>query len=104
MIDLQAFKEVTEEVKLFDGDIINIKKPTQQMIIDMMALQDDINKGNSKNLIEKVNKVLISILNHNTENKQFDIDYIKKYFNFETMQGFIKAYGDFASRINNQAF
>lgn len=104
MIDLNAFKETTEEVKLFNGEIINLKKPTQQMIIDMMALQDDINKKDSKKLIEKVNKLLISILNHNAENKQFDIDYIKNNFTYETMLAFIKAYGEFANKINNQDF
>jgi len=104
MIDLQAFKETTEELKLFDGEIVNLKKPTQKLIIDMMAFEDSVKKKNNVNIMDTLGKLLLSILNNNIENKQFKIDYINENFTPETMMIFMKSYSEFAQNIQNQAF
>ena len=64
MIDLQAFKETTEELKLFDGEIVNLKKPTQKLIIDIMAFEDSVKKKNNVNIMDTLGKLLLSILNN----------------------------------------
>ncbi len=104
MIDLQAFKEVTEETKLFDGSIIHLKKPTQKIIIDMMAFEKNMKNADEQTALKEINKLLLIILNNNTENKLFEVEYIQKYFTFDTMLAFIKAYSDFAKKVQDQNF
>ena len=48
MLDLQSFKEKSFELKMFDGEILKIKRPSQKMVIEMMGYEDTFKKN--KNL------------------------------------------------------
>lgn len=103
MIDLSLYKEQTEEVKLFDSSVIHLKKPTQGLIIEMMAVENQKGKKPLE-IIKEVNTVLAKVLSNNTEEKQFTTDYIQDNFDIALATSFIKGYMDFATKIVTQDF
>ena len=44
MLDLQSFKEKSFEIKMFDGELLKIKRPSQGMVIEMMGYEDTFKK------------------------------------------------------------
>lgn len=73
MLDLQAIKTKTFEIKLLDGTIIHIKKANNELVCLMEEFETKISKTKSiKNFIEELQSLIIKILNHNTDHKTFD--------------------------------
>ena len=35
ILDLQSFQQRTHEVRLFDGEVIKLTKPSQKLVIDI---------------------------------------------------------------------
>jgi len=99
-LDLTAFQRDYFEVKLPNGEIINIGKPSQGLIIDMMAMEQKINEG-ADNILELFNDIIIKIINNNKENKKFTAKFVKENFDFELGQIFLNAYMEFVQEIQS---
>jgi len=109
MLDLSVFQREYWEVKLFDGSIIHISKPSQRLVIDMMAVQQtfaDLNTNPDKYTVEDIlkefNDILMKILNNNKEEKKFTIKYIEQNFDLEIGNVFISEYMEFVNQIQNR--
>lgn len=69
MLDLSKKIEKPYEIKMFDGTILQIRKPSQEMLLDLVRLQD-----NSEDMVvalEQFGKTLLKILNRNQNGKLY---------------------------------
>lgn len=105
MLDLSVFKEKTFELKLFDGEVLNLKRPSHRQVINMMGYEQTFkNKNNHKNVDKMVNtfsQMILDILNNNVEGKVFDQDYVEEYFDFNLGMTLVQAYMEFVQEINS---
>lgn len=99
-LDLTAFKRQYFDVTLPDGTEIQIGKPTQSLIIDLMAMEQQINEDAGE-MIELFNDVILKILNNNKEQKKYTAKYVQQQFDFEVGQIFIMAYMEFVQEIQS---
>lgn len=107
MLDLSVFQREYLEVKLFDGTTIHIAKPSQRLVIDMMALQQkftdcSIDESDIQSALTDFNDIICKILNNNKEEKKFTIKYIENNFDLEIGNVFINEYMDFVNQIQNR--
>lgn len=102
MLDLQAFKQKTFEVRLMDGTEIKLLKPSQRMVIDIMAYEEEMkNIKNPKGVIDSFISLIADILNNNTEGRKFTKSYVDKNFSYEVAMVFIQAYMEFVQEVNS---
>lgn len=99
-LDLNVFSEETLNIRMPDGEVLKIKKPTTDMYIKFEKFQ---NLGTQDKEDEEVIKILddmcIKILNNNIQNKIIsDV----KDLNFKMKIAIVKSYGDFVVKITNQ--
>ena len=104
MIDLSVFAAETEPVKLLSGEVINLNKPTQKIILNMMNMENDVKGKEPLEAIGVVNKNLVDILNNNADGKTFNIDFIETNFSYNLAYAFIQHYMDWATKIQTQDF
>lgn len=102
MLDLQSFQRETFEVKLFDGSVINLNKPSQRLIIELMGLEAKLNKNASPTVaLNSFIEIILSILNNNAEGLKFDREYVETYFDLEIGQAFVQGFMEFANGVNS---
>ena len=87
----------TWEVMLLDGEVINIKKPTQGQLIKLYKMADDFENG--KNELKQLNVLVKAILNNNAENKVFDEKYINDNFTIDHLYALFNGYMQFIAEI-----
>lgn len=71
VLDLTAFIEETLDVKMPNGDIISLKKPTERMVIAMLSLRDKADGADPKEQLKAISDMILLILNSNTNGKKF---------------------------------
>ena len=105
MLDLSVFQKQTFEVKLMDGQVVHLLKPSQKMLLEMMSYEAEFkNKDNQKNLdkiFDTFNSIILNILNNNDDEKVFDKEYVNKYFDFEVGTALMNGYMNFVNEINS---
>lgn len=93
MLDLTtAFQTAPYQIKLFDGSILNLKRPTQalyQTLMDVLPMIED--KDQSK-LLPIMIDIFTRILNRNDEGKTFTKDEIEEEFDLMIVVYVVKDY------------
>lgn len=80
MLDL-AFTDKTYEIKLADGTILNLNRPTQaiqETLINIKSLMDAKGEDAALEAMNVIMNVFTRILNRNTEGMKFEQDKIKE--------------------------
>lgn len=102
ILDLQSFQQRTHEVRLFDGEVIKLTKPSQKLVIDILAYEEKMkDTSNVKLVLDSFVSLIVDILNNNIEGRKFTRGYVEKYFNFEIGMVFIQSYIEFVQDINS---
>ena len=102
MLDLQSFKEKSFELKMFDGELLKIKRPSQGMVIEMMGYEDTFKKNkNPKNMLDGFSSMILDILNNNLNDKKFTKEYVNEQFDLSTGMALVQAYMNFVTEINS---
>lgn len=102
MLDLSVLKEKYWELKMFDGEVLLIKRPSQKMVIDMMGYEDTFKKEENPRLkIDAFVGMLSQILNNNVSGKKYSDDYISAVFDFSIGMAVVQNYMEFAGEINS---
>lgn len=102
MFDLSVLKEKSFELKLFNGEVIHIKRPSQKMVIDMMGYEDDFkSEKDSKKKIASLTAMVIDILNNNIEQQKFNKAYVESNFDFNLALLLIQNYMEFVAELNS---
>lgn len=100
MLDLTVLQEQTLEIKMLDGSILRIKKPSQKLMLDFIAFEKAIDGVEVEEQMKEISELTLSILNNNTAGKHFeelDLEY-----DFTIQQAIITAYGRFINEVMSQ--
>nr|DAP50265.1 MAG TPA: hypothetical protein [Caudoviricetes sp.] len=72
-LDLNKLKTKTFELKLLDGRVINIKKPNEDLIVEMENFEKEApNSKCVQDVFKKIKALTLIIINRNTEGVVFD--------------------------------
>lgn len=103
MLDLKQFQQKILEVGILDGTTLKLKKPSQKMVISMIALDETLKE--STDPVEQLDAyvtVLQEILNNNVGGRKFTREEIETEYDLEIGQVLIDAYLEFVNKLNSQ--
>lgn len=95
MLDLGKIKQDLYKIKLADGTILKIKKPTQAMLLTMVEFRNADEKEDIE-LLGDLYALMLRIFNRNTNDIKFSMDDIQEMFALETALIVLKDYMDFS--------
>lgn len=95
MLDLGKLKQDLYKIKLADGTILKIKKPTQAMLLTMVEFRNADEKEDIE-LLGDLYALMLRIFNRNTNDIEFSMDDIQEMFALETALIVLKDYMDFS--------
>lgn len=105
ILDLGIFQKQTFPIRMPDGTLIHIKKPTQKMTISLLNVADvikDYDDDSIEAYVEALYKAAYDILNYNAEGTTFDLECIKSEISLPMLTAIYKGYCDFINEIQNQ--
>lgn len=102
MLDLSTLKNKYYELKMFDGEVLRIERPSQKMVIEMMGYEDKLKDlEDKKGILDAFIDTLFDILNNNVDGKKFTKKWIAESFDFSIGMALVEDYMQFVSKINS---
>lgn len=102
MLDLSTLANKYYELKMFNGEVLRIAKPSQKMVIEMMGYEDKLkDMENKKGILDAFIDILSDILNNNVDAKKFTREWIAENFDFSIGMALVEDYMQFVSKINS---
>ena len=105
MLDLSVFREQYFDLKLLDGEVLKLKKPTQRMVIEMMGYElifkDTKNHKNIEMMVDTFSQMILDILNNNANEKVFTKEFVEENFDFALGMTLVQAYMGFVQELNS---
>lgn len=105
MLDLTEICGQLYEIKLADGNVYKLKRPTQGLYETIVRLGKLTQADNTQELMGECLKVLVRILNRNTEGKEFSLEEVEEDYDFTiammVMSDYMKFYAnEISNRVN----
>lgn len=100
MIDLSLLNNKTFDIKLQDGEILNIRKPNNQLLSDtfkMIALIEA--NGEEKSIINAIYLFLTKIMNRNINGIKFTQNAVEEMLDIDAAMYVIKEYYGFVKEV-----
>ncbi|MBS5794887.1 MAG: hypothetical protein KIC92_09110 [Clostridiales bacterium] len=94
MLDLGKLQQKLYKIKLLDGTILQIPKPSQLLLKKMINLEKVENKG--ANLLDEINNILLEIFSTNKNGIVYTFEDIEKMFDLSMALVVIKDYINFS--------
>lgn len=95
MFDLTKGIEKPYEIKLEDGSILRLKKPTQALLMELAKTSDYLNAEATVEVIEKINELITKVFNNNLNGVKFQETEISEMLDLETSLLIIQDYLSF---------
>ena len=102
-LDLSVYEQKYLDVVLLDGSIIQLKKPTQKIAIEMASLPQYLFETDLNVIVTALNDVLINILNNNREDRVFTLADVQDW-EIELKNAVLEAYQGFLFELQKQDF
>lgn len=103
MLDLTVLVDKYFEIKMPNGEVVSIKKPTQKMALDLSNNKELIEAEENKD-IEKVIKIIndrvMIVLNHNKEGRVFKAEELTD-LNLDIIKLIVEGYLQWVKDLNN---
>lgn len=103
MLDLSVLTEVYFEIKMPNGEVLEIKKPTQKMALEF-ANNKEIVKAQNNQDIDKILKITLNrvetILNHNRAGKKVTKEELEA-LSFDMIHLIVEKYMLWVRELNN---
>lgn len=100
ILDLTQFTRRTMPVRLPDGTEVNLQKPSQALVIELMGLENQMKEGASpENVLEVYSHVVQGILNNNAEGIRFEERDITNQLDLELGMVLVQAYAQFMQEV-----
>ncbi len=94
MLDLGKMKDEQYKIKLADGTILKLKKPTQAMLITLYEIQD-MDGSEDIEILDKIYKFLLRIFNRNLNNITYTQEDIEEMLDIKKVFKVLHDYFDF---------
>lgn len=96
-LDLSLFMKQTLDITMPNGEILHIKKPSQKMVVKLMAFQD-IEPDKAWTAMDDL---CLCILNENKEGKQFTTEELDEDFDWVMKSAVVQAYSEFIQELQS---
>lgn len=101
MLDLSVLKDKTYDIKLENGEMLHIKKPTQRLMkyvteIHRLNVTDGLTEEDK---VDKIFEFVVTIFNHNTDDKKFKKPQIEDMFDISIASYIVQDYLNFTTKI-----
>lgn len=100
VLDLSAYVEETADVRLADGNVLHLKKPTELMVIHMMQMKDIDENANPVEILTALNRITMEILNCNTDGVTFDYRTVSQ-METGSKTAVVQAYSSWATQLQS---
>lgn len=97
LLDLNVLREQTMEIKLLDGSELRLKKPTQKLYLQFIAMEKDLKDADIAEQMEGIKALALAVLNNNTAGKVFED--LEEEYDLAIQEAIITAYGEFIAEI-----
>lgn len=94
MLDLGKVKQEQYKIKLADGTVLKLKKPTQAMLITLYEMKN-LEDSEDIEVLEKLSEFLLRIFNRNLNDIIYTKDDIEEMLDIESTMIFLNDYFDF---------
>ena len=103
MLDLNVFQERYFDIKLVDGRVVNLPKPSQRTMLKIAKLEEDLRKqgNNSSVVLKAMNELVVYLLNTNKEGHEFTLEWVMDTIPVQVVGVIFEKYMEFANDINN---
>ena len=97
MIDLSTIERSNYQIKLESGEVLEIKKPSQKFLNEILALYEYIQKMEDSaesglKVIDRLYDILTDIFNSNINGKVFSREYIEKMLDIKMAMAVLQDY------------
>lgn len=99
VLDLSVYTEETFDITFPSGEVIKVQKPTQKIVISMVAVSKLANSDNQINIIDGMVELCAAIISNNKEGKQFSVEWVENNLDIMMISAIIKGYSEFTSEI-----
>lgn len=98
ILDLSAFRDETADIRMADGNVLHLKKPTEALVIELLQLRYVDGASMSVELLTALNRVCTAILNNNADGVAFTREAVAA-LQLDQKAAVVQAYTDFATRL-----
>ena len=107
MLDLTALSGELYEIKLMDGEVYQLKRPTQALYETIIRIGEEAKGGDSSKVLKEAMDVFLRILNRNTSGRIFKLKELEEDYDFTiammVMSDYMKYYAtEIKHRVNFQ--
>ena len=99
ILDLNVFVQETLDIKLLDGSVIHIIKPNREQVIKIADLQHLKKTAKPEVALDRMDGLVLDILNSNDAGTVFDRDYVEQQLNVRMRIAIISAYSAWIGEI-----
>lgn len=100
LLDLSVYQEETADIRMMDGQLLHLKKPSQKMVIDMLQLGTLSPELNGTEIQRALNLVLLEILNNNADGLTFGEE-TAEALTLDMKLAIVSAYSEFATKLQS---
>ncbi len=104
MLDLSVLAQETLDIKLLDGEIVHIKKPSKGLLIELNKADLEMEKETDfEKMVEMLERITAKILSNNTSKKMFTAKQLEELdIDYSLQTQIFKAYLEFVTKsLNN---
>jgi len=102
MLDLNTvLDEKYYDIKLLDGKILHLDRPSQAMIENTLVVDKVADSGNTEGTVKALAILFMRILNRNNEGIKFEYNELTEVYSFEVMGYVIEDYFNFWNLDSN---
>lgn len=98
ILDLTCFQEQTLDITMPDNTLLHIPKPSEAMVIAVLALRNINPASDAGTIVNATNKLTGAILNTNTAGITYEAKQVAE-MPIAIKSAIIKAYGDFIANL-----
>lgn len=99
IVDLSVFQKQTLALRLPNGETIQISKPTQRMVIELLKFKSIDENSNPQDIVEAMDNMVLAILNNNEKMVSYTQEQADEMLNVAMKMVIIQHYAEFVQGI-----
>ncbi len=100
ILDLTVFKKETLDIKMMDGQVLHIRKPSQNMVIEIIKFRDINMNAGAEKIVAASDSLVLMILNDNTDGVTMDAKSVAA-LDYEIKVAILEGYAAFVNKVQS---
>ena len=100
ILDLAAYQDETADIRMADGNVLHLSKPSEALVLKLLRLQN-LDTKDPMAVLTALNQVTQAVLNNNADGIEFDFDSVSA-LSYDRKAAIIEAYTGFATELQSR--